>query len=65
MHWFSVTIALAAALGIIVIGVMYLSNPRMATKSFGLPLPEAGDNVAWWLRLKAYASLFQASLYSP
>lgn len=41
-----------AALGIIVIGFMYLFNPRAATMSFGLPLPEQGANIAWWLRLK-------------
>lgn len=52
MHWFSIGVALLAASGIIVVGVMYLSNPRGATQSFGLPLPEAGANIAWWLRLK-------------
>lgn len=52
MHWFSIGVALLAAFGIIVLGVMYLSNPRAATQSFGLPLPEDGANVAWWLRLK-------------
>ena len=52
MYWFSMGIALVAALGIIAIGVMYLSNPRTATRSFGLPLPEQGANIAWWLRLK-------------
>lgn len=26
--------------------------PRTATGSFGLPLPENGANIAWWLRLK-------------
>jgi hypothetical protein len=52
MHWFSVGVALLAAVGIIVTGVMYLSNPRAATRSFGLPLPEEGANIAWWLRLK-------------
>lgn len=52
MYWFSMGIALLAALGIIAIGLMYLTNPRVATQSFGLPLPEAGVNVAWWLRLK-------------
>lgn len=31
---------------------MCLFNPRIATKSFGLPLPEQGANIAWWLRLK-------------
>ena len=52
MHWFSIIVALLAAIGIIVLGAMYLFNPRGATQSFGLPLPEAGANVAWWLRLK-------------
>ncbi|MBB4372682.1 hypothetical protein GGD63_005492 [Bradyrhizobium sp. cir1] len=52
MYWFSVSVALLAALGIIAIGVMYLSSPRAATLSFGLPLPEEGPNIAWWLRLK-------------
>jgi hypothetical protein len=27
-------------------------RPTTATRSFGLPLPENGANVAWWLRLK-------------
>lgn len=52
MYWFSIGVALLAAAGIIVTGVMYLSNPRAATQSFGLPLPEEGGNIAWWLRLK-------------
>jgi hypothetical protein len=52
MVWFSMGIALLAAFGIIAIGLMYLADPRAATRSFGLPLPEAGANVAWWLRLK-------------
>ena len=52
MFWFSMGVALLASLGIIVIGLMYLAMPRTATRSFGLPLPEAGANVAWWLRLK-------------
>ena len=52
MHWFSLAIALLAALGIIVIGCMYLFNPRSATESFGLPLPEEGAKINWWLRLK-------------
>lgn len=52
MHWLSLAIALLAALGIIAIGAMYLSNPRGATGSFGLPPPEAGANTDWWLRLK-------------
>jgi hypothetical protein len=52
MYWFSIIVALLVAIGIIVLGAMYLFNPRGATQSFGLPLPEAGENVAWWLRLK-------------
>ena len=52
MYWFSIGIAVLAALGIIVLGVMYLTNPRTATQSFGLPLPEGGANTNWWLRLK-------------
>jgi hypothetical protein len=52
MHWFSIGVALAVAIAIIAIGILYLSNPRAATRSFGLPLPEEGANIAWWLRLK-------------
>jgi hypothetical protein len=52
MYGFAIGVAVLAALGIIIIGLMYLTNPRVATHSFGLPLPEAGTNVAWWLRLK-------------
>ena len=43
---------LFVALAIIAIGTLYLVNPRAATRSFGLPLPEDGPNIAWWLRLK-------------
>ena len=52
MHWFSIGVALLTAVAIIAIGVMYLSNPWAAAQSFGLPLPEEGPNIAWWLRLK-------------
>ena len=52
MRWFSVGVALLAAVAIIGVGAMYLFTPRAATRSFGLPLPEEGANVAWWLRLK-------------
>jgi hypothetical protein len=52
MLWFSIAVALLVAIGIIVLGAMYLFNPRGATQSFGLPLPEPGANVGWWLRLK-------------
>ncbi len=52
MHWIALGIALLAAVAIMGVGAMYLSNPRAATRSFGLPLPEDGANIAWWLRLK-------------
>ncbi len=52
MFWFSIGVALLAAIGIIAIGILYLVNPRAATPGFGLPLPETGANIAWWLRLK-------------
>ena len=52
MHWFSNGVALLASVGIIAMGAMYIFNPRSATKSFGLPLPEEGTNIVWWLRLK-------------
>jgi len=52
MHWFSFGVALLAAIGIIGIGVMYLLRPRAMTPNFGLPLPEEGRNIVWWLRLK-------------
>jgi high-affinity Fe2+/Pb2+ permease len=52
MHQLALGFAALVALAIIVIGVMYLSRPRATTRSFGLPLPEEGPNIAWWLRLK-------------
>ena len=52
MHWFSIGVALLAALGIIWIGTGYVSNPSTMAPSFGLPLPEEGVNIVWWLRLK-------------
>jgi hypothetical protein len=52
MHRLAVGLALLLALAIIAIGTQYLVNPRAATRSFGLPLPESGANIAWWLRLK-------------
>ncbi|USI74967.1 DUF4267 domain-containing protein [Sphingomonas morindae] len=45
-------VALVAALMIIVIGILYLATPRSAARSFGLPLPEPGPHIPWWLRLK-------------
>src|SRR5690349_12920053 len=52
MYRFSIGVALLAAAGIIAIGIMYVARPRAATRSFGLPLSEAGANIGWWLRLK-------------
>jgi Domain of unknown function (DUF4267) len=52
MHWLALAIALLVALAIIAIGTQYVVSPRTATRSFGLPLPEDGANIAWWLRLK-------------
>ena len=52
MHWLALGLAVLVALAIIAIGIQYVARPRTATRSFGLPLPEEGANVAWWLRLK-------------
>jgi hypothetical protein len=52
MHWLALGTALLLALAIITIGTGYVASPMKATRSFGLPLPENGTNVAWWLRLK-------------
>ena len=52
MHWFALGLALLLALAIIAIGTQYVASPLTATRSFGLPLPESGTNIAWWLRLK-------------
>ncbi|MBR0798483.1 DUF4267 domain-containing protein [Bradyrhizobium jicamae] len=52
MHWLASGTALLVALAIIAIGILYVMRPAIATRSFGLPLPEYGANTAWWLRLK-------------
>jgi hypothetical protein len=52
MHWLALGIALLVAFAIIAIGTRYVVSPTTATRSFGLPLPEDGANIAWWLRLK-------------
>ena len=52
MHWLSIGLALSVALAIMAIGANYLARPKSATRSFGLPLPEEGPNILWWLRLK-------------
>lgn len=52
MYLFSMGVALLASFAIVVVGVTYIVAPRSATTGFGLPLPEAGPHIAWWLRLK-------------
>jgi hypothetical protein len=52
MHWLLLGMALLVAVGIIAIGTQYIVSPRAATRIFGLPLPEDGANIEWWLRLK-------------
>jgi Domain of unknown function (DUF4267) len=52
MHWLPPGMALLLALAIIAIGLRYVVSPTIATRSFGLPLPENGANIPWWLRLK-------------
>jgi hypothetical protein len=52
MRELALGLAALLAVAIIAIGAQYVLSPRSATRSFGLPLPEEGANVAWWLRLK-------------
>ena len=52
MHWLALGMALLVALAIIAIGIGYVASPTTMTRSFGLPLPERGTYLAWWLRLK-------------
>lgn len=52
MHGLSIGIALLVGVAIIAIGARWLASPRAAAPSFGLPLPEEGKNIDWWLRLK-------------
>ena len=52
MQWFATGIAMLLALAIIAIGAWYVTSPRTATHGFGLPMPEVGMNIVWWLRLK-------------
>jgi Domain of unknown function (DUF4267) len=52
MQRLSLGTAFLLALAIIAIGAGYVASPTAATRSFGLPLPETGANILWWLRLK-------------
>jgi hypothetical protein len=62
MHALSTGMALLLALAIITIGALYVANPRSATRSFGLPLPEDGANVVWWLRLKGVRDIASGAI---
>ena len=52
MHLFLYGVAALLALAIIAIGALYIATPKTMTPNFGLPLPEEGANIVWWLRLK-------------
>jgi hypothetical protein len=52
MHWLALVMAVLLAVAIIAIGTQYILTPTTATRSFGLPPPENGTNIPWWLRLK-------------
>jgi len=62
MHGIGIVLAVLLALAIIVIGALYLVSPRAAASGFGLPLPEDGPNIAWWLRLKGVRDLVSGLL---
>lgn len=62
MHWFSIGVALLASFGIIALGLVYLSNPRAAAQSFGLPRPDDGANNDGWLRLKGVRDIVSGSV---
>src|SRR5262249_7123888 len=47
MHWLALGMALLVGLAIIAIGIGYVASPTTMTRSFGLPLPESGTNIAW------------------
>ena len=52
MYWPALALPSLLSLGIIAIGARYVLSPMVATRGFGLPLPEGGASVAPWLRLK-------------
>jgi hypothetical protein len=52
MHWLALGMASLLALAIIAVGIQYIVALTTATRIFGLPLPENGTNIPWWLRLK-------------
>jgi hypothetical protein len=56
MHWLALGIALLVALAIIAIGTQYVVSPTTATRSFGLPLPEDGANIAWCFASRVFVT---------
>lgn len=52
MHWLPLAMAALLALAIIAIGLLYLLTPFTVARGFGLPYPEGGPAIPWWLRLK-------------
>lgn len=52
MHILALGISLFVGGAILAIGVAYLIKPWAIAPSFGLPLPDPGENTSWWLRLK-------------
>ena len=52
MNWPALALPSLLSLAIIAIGARYVLSPMVATRGFGLPLPEGGGSVAPWLRLK-------------
>jgi hypothetical protein len=62
MHWLSFGVALLVSAAIIVIGILYLLNPRGVAQGFGLPMPEEGRNIAWWLRLKGVRDIVSGAV---
>jgi hypothetical protein len=52
MHLLAMGLALLLAFGIILVGLQYIFSTAAAARIFGLPLPDAGANTTWWLRLK-------------
>ncbi|CAK06712.1 MULTISPECIES: DUF4267 domain-containing protein [Rhizobium] len=62
MQWLLNGTGLLLALAIIAIGTSYIASPTTTMRSFGLPLPEDGPNVAWWLRLKGVRDIVAGML---
>lgn len=51
MHELAFGVAGLVAVAILGIGIGYALRPLAMMGSFGLPLPEAGPVMGWWLRL--------------